>query len=104
MNIAGYKTLAEKLIAADRDRNKAFVAYDNMWHNTWAMPAALNKYDYMHMVVDHSPHDAIKAGVNVLTGNPVGIKVMPSQMSEDQQAVANEWERVLKWQLIQVNS
>ena len=103
MDINGYKELAGKLCEQDRDRNAAFTAYDAMWHNEWVMPAGLNKYDYMHKVTDHSPHDAIKAGVNVLTGNPVRVKVLPSQMTEEQATAANEWERVLKWQLLQAN-
>jgi hypothetical protein len=103
MDIDGYKKLAGKLCEQDRKRNEAFTAYEAMWHNEWAMPADLSKYDYMHKVTDHSPHDAIKAGVNVLTGNPVRVKVLPSQMTEEQQTAANEWERVLKWQLMQAN-
>ena len=103
MKIAKYKELAEKLCQQDRKRNEAFLAYDAMWHNEWKMPSDLNKYDYMHKVTDHSPHDAIKAGVNVLTGNPVRVKVLPSQMTDEQAAAANEWERVLKWQLMQAN-
>ena len=103
MKIREYRTLLKTLLNADADRDSAFRYYQRIFHNEWALPEGMGLYDYMHKVTDHSPHDAILAGVRVLTGNPLKLKVMPALANVETKAKANEQERVLRWQLIQAN-
>ena len=93
-----YEKLAERLIKADGKRDKAFEAYRDMYRNYWELPAGVP--EYIIRTTDHSPHDAIQAGVRVLSSIFPKITVYPSDPSEDQKERANKIERLLKWHLM----
>lgn len=103
MNIEGYKGLKTRLLEQDAKRDAAFDYYTRIYHNDWTLPPGMSKYSFLRPVTDHSPHDAVRAGVNTLSSLPPKPRVIPSKADDLQKQQANKWERNLKWQLMNAN-
>lgn len=98
-----YQSIANRMIDADRQRDKAFAAYQAMYHNQWDMPEELNRLGWMRRTISTDPHDAIVAGDRVLSAIHPKVKITPSRDIEAQRQDANQMERILKWHLLMAN-
>lgn len=103
MAVEEYQKLAQKLMEQNADRNKAFDAYADMYHMKWSLPAGLEPYDFIHKRVTSEPHDAIAAGVRVLSATSPKVKYMPLREDRANQKMAGERERNLLWHLKSAN-
>lgn len=103
MKFEDIQTLAQKMVDNDRERDKAFRAYQQMYHNDWSLPAGLAEVQWIHKTISSDPHDAINAGVNVLSNTEPHVKFMPLANDTANKTRANMIENVLKWQLKSLN-
>lgn len=103
-DLSHYQKLAERMIEADRQRDRAYQAYDDMYHSDWSLPKALVDLEWVRKVISTDPHDAISAGTRVLSSLEPRIKVLPLADNQATKRRANEIERVLAWHLKQANS
>jgi hypothetical protein len=98
-----YKKKADLMIADDVHRDKAFKNYESMFHCDWNLPEDIEGIDWIRKVISTDPHDAIAAGTRVLSGLDPLIKLQPLSSDQDTKTLANETEKVLKWQLKSLN-
>ena len=98
-----YKKLAERMIADDSDRDKAFDAYDNMYHCDWELHKDLKGIEWIRKVTSTDPHDAVAAGGRVLSSLEPQVKLQALANNTPTKKLANEWETNLKWQLKSAN-
>jgi len=98
-----YQELAEKMIKADKEREKANIAYDKMDHVSWTAPSKLNELQGFRADPSTDPHDAISTGVSVLSAQDERVKLQPLAPGLDNKKKATERERALKWIMDQVN-
>ena len=96
-NLGYFQSLAEKMIAADAQRDHMLRAMDDMWHNRWALPPNVAGLKWIHKVVSSDPHDAIRAGARVLSSVAPRLTVQPLGAGEDKRAQAEQIERALAW-------
>src|SRR3990170_8995446 len=96
-NLGYFQSLAEKMIAADAQRDHMLRAMDDMWHNRWALPPNVAGLKWIHKVVSSDPHDAIRAGTRVLSSVAPRITVQPLGADEAGRAQAEKVERALAW-------
>ena len=96
-NLGYFQSLAEKMIAADAQRDHMLRAMDDMWHNRWALPPNVAGLKWIHKVVSSDPHDAIRAGARVLSSVAPRLTVQPLGAGEDNRAQAEQIERALAW-------
>jgi hypothetical protein len=94
-----YKTLAEKMIEADKDRDRMFKEYDKAWHLDWDLPESLRDKLWVRQTITTEPHDVIAAGVRMLAATDPVIEYQPLYGNQETKELANEWEKVLLWQL-----
>jgi hypothetical protein len=94
-----YKQVARNMVAEDAERDKAFRAYDDMYHNEWNLPAQLNALQWVSPVISTEPHDAIEAGTRVLSALQPRITFYPLASNTETKQRANMIERVLLWTL-----
>jgi hypothetical protein len=72
-----FQSVAQSMIAADRERDRMLRAMDDMWHNRWALPPNVAGLKWIHKVVSSDPHDAVRAGTRVLSSVAPRITVQP---------------------------
>jgi hypothetical protein len=92
-----FQTIAQDMIAADRERDQMLRAMDDMWHNRWSLPSNVAGLKWIHKVVSSDPHDAIRAGTRVLSSVAPRITVQPLGPSAENRAKAEKIERALSW-------
>jgi hypothetical protein len=92
-----YQTIAQEMIAADRERDEMLRAMDAMWHNRWALPPNVSGLKWIHKVVSSDPHDAVRAGTRVLSSVAPRITVQPLGVDEASRERAERIERALAW-------
>lgn len=98
-----YIKLAERMIAADRERNLAFSGYEDMYHCTAKFPQSLRELPWFRVVVSTDPHDAIEGGTRIMTSTEPKITVMPMGDDLANKEEANKRERILMWHLKNAN-
>ena len=98
-----YQELAEEMIKKDEPRNRMNDKYDNMDHVDWVPDSELSKLWWFRANPSTDPHDAISAGVRVLSAQKEGITLQPLAANVETKQKANENERVLSWTMDQVN-
>lgn len=94
-----YKKIADRMVDADRERDKAFAYYQKMRRNDWSIPSPADGIPGIRKVIDTSPSDAVSKAVQVMASRPPRLKMMPAINNPEGRARANMIERVLKWQL-----
>ena len=72
-----FQTIAQEMIAADRQRDQMLRAMDDMWQARWALPPTVAGLKWIHKVVSSDPHDAIRAGTRVLSSVAPRLTVHP---------------------------
>lgn len=92
-----FQTIAQEMIAADRERDTMFRAMDDMWHARWSLPPSVAGLRWIHKVVSSDPHDAIRAGTRVLSSVAPRITVQPLGSGEANRVQAERIERALAW-------
>ncbi len=104
MKLSDYKSLRNSMLEADKERDKAFEAYQDMYHGYWRnYPAELQKLDWSHKVVSSIPHDAIATAVRVIPSGKMVIHLTPLASDQENKDTANMIERMLGWQLKNTN-
>src|SRR3990170_8973147 len=99
-NITYYLDLSQDMIAADKERDLANLAYDAMDHNDWEVPTNLRQIQWIRPNVDTGPSTDIAAGLRVLSAFKENITIQP--LSQNSKKKVNEWERTLEWIMAQV--
>lgn len=92
-----FQSIAQDMIAADRERDRMLRAMDDMWHNRWALPPNVAGLKWIHKVVSSDPHDAVRAGTRVLSSVAPRISVQPLGAGEAERGQAESLERALAW-------
>jgi hypothetical protein len=95
--------VAAKMIYDDAERDKAFQAYTEMYHNGWTLPPEIRQLPWIRRVISSDPHDAVATGVRILSSLPISVKYQPLAPGTDNQVRADMIERILKWQLKSAN-
>jgi hypothetical protein len=98
-----YQELAEKMIKADTERDRANDQYDQMDHVYWEGPSELRKIQWFRAVPSTDPHDAISAGVRVLSALEEDVSLQPLAANVETKKTANDNEKILKWQMDEAN-
>jgi hypothetical protein len=98
-----YQELAEKMIKADEERDRANNKYDLMDHVTWDPPQELRKIQWFRSVPSTDPHDAISSGVRVLSALEEDVTLQPLAANVETKKTANDNEKILKWQMDEAN-
>ena len=98
-----YTELAEQMEKADEKRDLAFEEYDRMYHSQWELPHELKALQWIRKVVSTDPHDAVYAGMRVLSSLAPKVKFTPLRSDPDTKRHANEVEKNLLWQLKAAN-
>lgn len=98
-----YKDLAERMVTQDKVRDRAFMAYQKMFHCEWDLPGELSKVQWIHKVISTDPHDAISAATRVLSTLEPQLTVIPLANDTANKQRANEIEKNLGWQLKSAN-
>ncbi|GAG81430.1 unnamed protein product, partial [marine sediment metagenome] len=98
-----YKKKSDRMIRDDHDRDEAFEAYEDMFHCDWKLPGGIEKMEWIRKVISTDPHDAISAGNRVLSALDPRITLQPLADNQDTKALANDWEKVLLWQMKGLN-
>jgi len=98
-----FQDLAVRWTKEDRERQSAFRAYDQMYHNDWSLPPGIQELKWVRKVISSDPYDAVAAGTRVLSTLMPHIKIQPTFNNQATKEKANEWERNLKWQLKSAN-
>jgi len=98
-----YQELAEKMIKRDEKRDINNRKYDDMDHVQWMPDKKLTDLWWFRAAPSTDPHDAISAGVRVLSALDEKVTLQPLAANPETKKTANERERVLKWTMAQVN-
>lgn len=92
-----FQTIAQEMIAADRERDQMLRAMDDMWQARWALPPTVAGLKWIHKVVSSDPHDAIRAGTRVLSSVAPRLTVHPVGAGDSGRSRAEQIERALAW-------
>ena len=98
-----YRSLATRMVDADKERNKAFQGYEDMYHCDAYFPEELSKLDWFRGVISTDEHDAIEGGTRILTTTEPKITVLPLSDDLDNKEEANKREHILAWHLKNAN-
>jgi hypothetical protein len=102
-SLYSYQQLARQMIEQDREKDKMLASMDAMWRGEWQLPKEISTLRWIHKVVSTDPHDALRAGVRVLSSVGPRIKVLPLRGGEEGQASTDRMERALGWLFHQAN-
>lgn len=97
------KTLSQRMVEDDKDRDAAYQAYEDIYHNLFDLPASMKALQWIRKVIDTDPHDAVRTVVRVLASRPPYIDVVPLAPDQDNKEAAQELEYTLKWCLRSAN-
>jgi hypothetical protein len=98
-----YQELAEKMIRDDIARDDMNKQYDDMDHVYWEPPKTLKDLAWFRQNTSTDPHDAIAAGVRVLSALEEDVKLQPLASNVETKKEANKREKVLKWAMDEAN-
>ncbi|MHA2264646.1 MAG: hypothetical protein ACXAEN_19815 [Candidatus Thorarchaeota archaeon] len=98
-----YIEQAEKMIKADENKNRANNKIDDMDHVYWDPQEELRNIDWFRAVPSTDPHDAITAGVRVLSALEEDVTLQPLAANVETKKSANEREKILKWAMDEAN-
>lgn len=92
-----YLALAEGMVQQDAEKNRMQAAMDAMWQGRWRLPEEIADLRWVHRVVSTDPHDALRAGVRVLSSAAPRIKVLPVGIGVGPDLETDHVERALSW-------
>ncbi|MBN2043630.1 MAG: hypothetical protein JW757_01315 [Anaerolineales bacterium] len=98
-----YQKRADDLIQQDAGRNRMLAAMEQMWQAQWQLPEAVSGLGWIHKVVSTDPHDALRAGVRVLSSAEPRIKVLPVGLGGLPETNLEQVEHALGWLFHQAN-
>ena len=98
-----YIERSEKMIKTDEKRDIVNRKYDDMDHVSWEPDKKLQDLWWFRAAPSTDPHDAISAGVRVLSALDEKVTLQPLAANLETKEKANEDENVLKWIMEQVN-
>ncbi len=98
-----YQQVAETMIRQDEAKDRMMAAMEAMWQGRWSLPEEISALQWMHKVTSTDPHDALRAGVRVLSTVAPRIKVLPVRGGQVEQSRADQMERALGWLFHQAN-
>jgi hypothetical protein len=98
-----YQQIAHQMVEQDREKDQMMAAMEAMWQGNWQLPREIADLRWIHKVVSTDPHDALRAGVRVLSSVGPRVKVMPLGPGETNQAQTEQVERALSWLFHQAN-
>ena len=99
-----YQELKQKMIKDDEQRDINNRRYDDMDHVYWEPDKKLTDLWWFRAAPSTDPHDAISAGVRVLSALDEKVTLQPLANNLGTKKKANENERVLRWTMAQVNN
>ncbi|MEJ2756971.1 MAG: hypothetical protein P8046_00685 [Anaerolineales bacterium] len=98
-----YQQLADQMLRQDAEKDRMMAAMEAMWQSRWQLPEEIAALRWMHKVISTDPHDALRAGVRVLSGADPRIKALPVGLGVDRQTPTEEVERALAGLFHQAN-
>jgi hypothetical protein len=102
-SLNSFQQIAHHMIEQDREKDQMLAAMEAMWQGDWQLPREIADLRWIHKVVSTDPHDALRAGVRVLSSVGPRVKVMPMGPGETNQAQTEQVERALSWLFHQAN-
>lgn len=102
-SLHSYQELAHQMVDQDREKDLMLAAMEAMWQGQWQLPKEIAELRWIHKVVSTDPHDALRAGVRVLSSVGPRLKVMPLGPGEANRALTDKVERALSWLFHQAN-
>jgi hypothetical protein len=91
------------MVAQDREKDEMMAAMEAMWQGNWQLPREIADLRWIHKVVSTDPHDALRAGVRVLSSVGPRVKVISLETEGDHQTLTDRVERGLSWLFHQAN-
>ena len=98
-----YQEIAHQMVEQDKEKDQMMAAMEAMWQGNWQLPKEIAKLRWIHKVVSTDPHDALRAGVRVLSSVGPRVKVMALGPGESDQELTDQVERGLSWLFHQAN-
>jgi len=96
-SLEAYLETAGQMVQQDAQKNRMQQAMEAMWQSRWNLPEEIAGLRWMHKVVSTDPHDALRAGVRVLSSAAPRIKVLPVGLGAGSDMQADLVERALGW-------
>lgn len=96
-SLNAYLEMADQMVQQDAEKNRMQAAMEAMWQGRWNLPEEISNLRWMHKVVSTDPHDALRAGVRVLSSADPRIKVLPVGLGVTPDFQAERVERALAW-------
>ena len=102
-----YIEKAKALVARDKAMKSDQQRYSDMSQLIYSLPSNLAKLDWVRKMVSTLPYDALRGVARALSNldhdisiDPVTVmKAIGDDESADAKKMANDWERILKWEL-----
>lgn len=91
-----YQRLADHMVTQDVEKDRMMAAMEAMWQAHWQLPEEIGALRWMHKVISTDPHDALRAGVRVLSGAEPRIKALPVGLGMEKLVPTEEVEHALK--------
>ncbi|MFN2144560.1 MAG: hypothetical protein ACK2T7_04370, partial [Anaerolineales bacterium] len=98
-----YQNLASELVRQDAGKDQMLAAMEQMWQARWQLPEEISGLGWIHKVVSTDPHDALRAGVRVLSSAEPRIKVLPVGLGGLPEPGLEQIEHTLGWLFHQAN-
>lgn len=98
-----YRDLADRMIDNDLRRNKAFRYYQKMRRMDYELPDTVRAVAGIRKSVDTRPSDAVAKATQIMSSRPPKLTMMPAINNPAGRERANMIERVLKWNLTQID-
>lgn len=102
-SLSFYQQRAKEMIHQDSGREQMMAAMEKMWQASWQLPEAISGLGWIHKVVSTDPHDALRAGVRVLSSAEPRIKVLPMGLGGLPETSLDQVEHTLGWFFHQAN-
>ena len=96
-SLDAYLETAEDMVQQDAEKNRMQAAMEAMWQGRWHLPKEIASMRWVHKVISTDPHDALRAGVRVLSSADPRIKVLPVGLGAGPELQADLVERALSW-------
>lgn len=98
-----YQRMADQMVTQDMEKDRMMAAMEAMWQTRWQLPEEIGALRWMHKVISTDPHDALRAGVRVLSGAEPRIKALPVGLGMENQTPLEEVEHALSGLFHQAN-
>ncbi|MGD2026823.1 MAG: hypothetical protein PVI99_03325 [Anaerolineales bacterium] len=98
-----YQQVADSMVRREAEKDRMLAAMEALWQARWQLPDEIAGLRWMHKVVSTDPHDALRAGVRVLSGAEPRIRVLPAGLGAGSMASTEETGRALGWLFSQAN-